>query len=140
MRILGVLLIVTYRPEFEPQWIGRPYVAALNLNRLGEREIATLIDSVTGNKSLSERIRRDIIERTDGIPLFIEEMTKAVLEAESEGDARRPPPPFHSRLSRSPQAYMPRLWLGLTGSARLRRLRRSERLSGVSSLMRSWLQ
>jgi hypothetical protein len=85
-------MIVTHRPEFEPQWIGRPYVAALNLNRLGEREIATLIDSVTGNKLLSERIRRDIIERTDGIPLFVEEMTKAVLEAESEGDALKSEP------------------------------------------------
>ena len=81
LRTLGVLLIVTYRPEFEPPWIGRPYVTALNLNRLGEREIAAMIDSVTGNKSLPESIRQDIIERTDGIPLFVEEMTKAVVEA-----------------------------------------------------------
>ena len=56
LRTLGGLLIVTYRPEFEPPWIGRPYVTALTLNRLGEREIATLIDSVTGNKSLPENI------------------------------------------------------------------------------------
>ena len=69
LRTLGVLLIVTYRPEFEPPWIGRPYVTALNLNRLGEREIAAMIDRVTGNKSLPESIRQDIIERTDGIPL-----------------------------------------------------------------------
>ena len=52
------------------------------LNRLGEREIAAMIDRVTGNKPLPESIRQDIIERTDGIPLFVEEMTKAVLEAE----------------------------------------------------------
>ena len=78
--MLGVLLIVTYRPEFEPPWIGGPYVTALNLNRLGEREIAVMIDRVTGNKALPERIRQDIIERTDGIPLFVEEMTKAVLK------------------------------------------------------------
>ena len=83
-----MLLIVTYRPEFEPPWIGRPYVTALTLNRLGEREIAAMIDRVAGNKPLPESIRQDIIERTDGIPLFVEEMTKAVLEAESEGDAR----------------------------------------------------
>ena len=62
---------------------------ALNLNRLGDREIAALIDQVKGNKSLPESIRQDIIERTDGIPLFVEEMTKAVLEAESEGGAQR---------------------------------------------------
>ena len=58
------------------------------LNRLGEREIAAMIDRVTGNKPLPASIRQDIIERTDGIPLFVEEMTKAVLEARGEGDAR----------------------------------------------------
>jgi class 3 adenylate cyclase len=89
LRTRGVLLIVTYRPEFEPPWIGRPYVTALTLNRLGEREITAMIDRVTGNKALPEGIRQDIIERTDGVPLFVEEMTKAVLEAESEGEAQR---------------------------------------------------
>ena len=89
LRILGVLVIVTYRPEFEPPWIGRPYVTALTLNRLGEREITAMIDRVMGNKALPRSIRQDIIERTDGVPLFVEEMTKAVLEAESEGEARR---------------------------------------------------
>ena len=89
LKNLGVLLIVTYRPEFEPPWIGRPYVTALALNRLGEREITAMIDRVTGNKALPENIRQDIIERTDGVPLFVEEMTKAVLEAESEGEAQR---------------------------------------------------
>ena len=86
---LRVLLIVTFRPEFEPPWVGRPHVTALTLNRLGEREIAAMIDRVTGNKPLPANIRQDIIERTDGIPLFVEEMTKAVLEAESEGAAER---------------------------------------------------
>ena len=52
IRTLRVLLIVTYRPEFEPPWIGRPHVTALTLNRLGEREIAAMIDRVTGNKPL----------------------------------------------------------------------------------------
>ena len=89
LRTLCVLLTITYRPEFEPPWIGRPYATALNLNRLGEREIGAMIDRVTGNKALAESIRQDIIERTDGIPLFVEEMTRAVLEAESESDARR---------------------------------------------------
>jgi predicted ATPase len=81
MKKLGMLLIVTYRPEFEPPWNGRPYVTAISLNRLGEREIVALIDRVTGNKSLPDGVRQDIIERTDGIPLFVEEMTQAVLEA-----------------------------------------------------------
>jgi class 3 adenylate cyclase/tetratricopeptide (TPR) repeat protein len=89
LKTLGVLLTITYRPEFEPPWIGRPYVTALNINRLGDHEIAAMIDSVTGNKLLSESIRQDIIERTDGIPLFIEEMTKAVLEAGGEEAVRQ---------------------------------------------------
>jgi predicted ATPase len=86
---LRVLLIVTFRPEFEPPWIGRPHVTALTLNRLAEREIAAMIDGVTGNKPLPANIRQDIIERTDGIPLFVEEMTKAVLEAGSESAAEQ---------------------------------------------------
>src|SRR5262249_21116689 len=89
LRTFEVLLIVTYRPEFEPPWVGRPYVTVLTLNRLGEREITAMIDRVTGNKALPENIRQDIIERTDGVPLLVEEMTKAVLEAESEGEAQR---------------------------------------------------
>ena len=82
-----VLLIVTFRPEFESPWIGRPHVTFLSINRLAQRDIDVMIDRVIGNKSLPASIRKDIIERTDGIPLFVEEMTKAVLEAGSEGAA-----------------------------------------------------
>ena len=85
VRSLRVLLIVTFRSDFDPPWVGRAYVTFLAINRLGEREILTMIESVIGNKPLPANIRQDIIERTDGIPLFVEEMTKAVLEAESEG-------------------------------------------------------
>jgi class 3 adenylate cyclase/predicted ATPase len=109
LRRLGVLLIATYRPEFEPPWIGRSYITALSLNRLDEREMGAIIDRVAGNKSLPESVRQDIIKRTDGIPLFVEEMTKALLEAESEVDARKTaaavpssgitvPPSLHSSL------------------------------------------
>jgi predicted ATPase len=83
------LLIVTFRPEFEPGWIGQPHVTALSLNRLAPRDVDAMIDHIVGNKPLLASIRQDIIERTDGIPLFVEEMTKAVLEAESEDEARR---------------------------------------------------
>ena len=81
---LSALLIVTYRPEFAPTWIGQPHVAALTINRLGDWEIAAMIDLVTGNKPLPASIRLDIIERTDGIPLFVEEMTKAVLDRKAK--------------------------------------------------------
>jgi tetratricopeptide (TPR) repeat protein len=86
---LNVLLIITYRPEFQPPWIGQPHVTALTLSRLGRGEIAAMIDAVTGNKPLPANIRLDILERTDGIPLFIEEMTKAVLEASGQESAER---------------------------------------------------
>ena len=86
---LRVLLVVTFRPEFEAPWIGRPHVTSLTINRLAQRDIDSMIDRVVGNKHLPASVRQDIIERTDGIPLFVEEMTKAVLEAESEGEARR---------------------------------------------------
>src|SRR5262245_4983566 len=84
---LPVLLIVTFRLEFDPPWIGRPHVTALAINRLAQREVGAMIDHLVGDKVLPEGIRQDIIERTDGIPLFVEEMTKAVLEASSEGAA-----------------------------------------------------
>jgi len=84
---IRALLIVTFRPEFEPPWIGRPHVTALTLNRMAQREVDAIVDRVVGNKPLPANIRQDIIERSDGIPLFIEEMTKAVLEAENQGAA-----------------------------------------------------
>jgi predicted ATPase len=86
---LRVLLVMTFRPEFEAPWIGRPHVTALTINRLAQRDIDAMIDRVVGNKLLPTSIRQDIIERTDGIPLFVEEMTKAVLEAGSESEARQ---------------------------------------------------
>jgi class 3 adenylate cyclase/predicted ATPase len=89
LRNLHVLLIVTFRPEFHPPWIGRPHVTALTLNRLTHRDIEAVIDHVVGNNFIPASVRQDIIERTDGIPLFVEEMTKAVLETESEGEAQR---------------------------------------------------
>ncbi len=80
-----VLLIVTFRPEFEPPWIGQPHVTALTIGRLTRRQVDAIIDQVIGSKSLAASIRQDIIERSDGIPLFVEEITKAVLEAGSSG-------------------------------------------------------
>ena len=86
---LRVMLIVTFRPEFDPPWIGRPHVTALTINRLAQREAGTIVDHLVGSHALPASIRQDIIDRTDGIPLFVEEMTKAVLEAESEDAVER---------------------------------------------------
>ena len=89
IKTLPVLLIVTFRPEFNAPWAGRSHVTSLALNRLGEREAAAIIARLVGNKELPADVTAEIVERTDGIPLFVEEMTKAVLEAESEGEARQ---------------------------------------------------
>jgi class 3 adenylate cyclase/predicted ATPase len=89
VRTLRVLLIVTFRPEFEPPWIGQPHVTALTINRLTRREVEAMIDRVVGNKLLPANIQQDIVERTDGIPLFVEEMTKAVLEAKSQDEGQQ---------------------------------------------------
>ena len=84
---LRMLLIITFRPEFEPPWMGRAHVTSLTVNTLAEREVGILIDRVVGAKSLPINIRRDIIERSDGVPLFVEEITQAVVEAESHDAA-----------------------------------------------------
>jgi predicted ATPase len=76
---LRVLLIITFRPEFTPPWIGRPHVTMLTLNRLPRRQGAEMI--ATGGKALPKEISDQIVDRTDGVPLFIEELTKSVLES-----------------------------------------------------------
>jgi class 3 adenylate cyclase len=85
VRSLPVLFVITSRPEFRPPWVGQAHVTALTLNRLGRREGMALVERIAGNKALSTEIVDEIVERTDGIPLFVEELTKAVLEA-GEGD------------------------------------------------------
>jgi class 3 adenylate cyclase/predicted ATPase len=81
---LPVLLVITFRPEFESPWTGQSYVSSLSLSRLGRREGAALVERVAGQQALSDAIMAEIVERTDGIPLFVEELTKAVLEAGAE--------------------------------------------------------
>ena len=84
IKTLPVLLIVTFRPEFNAPWTGQSRVTNLVLNRLEEPEAAAIIARVIGNKVLPADLMAEIVGRTDGIPLFVEEMTKAVLEAQSE--------------------------------------------------------
>ena len=86
---LRVLLLITFRPEFAPPWIGQPHVTALTLNRLTRREADAMIDRVAGNQPLQANVRQEILERTDGIPLFVEEVTRTVLEARNPGTAER---------------------------------------------------
>jgi predicted ATPase len=78
---LPVLLILTFRPEFAPLWIGRPHVTMLTLNRLARRQGAEIIAHLTGGKALPKEISDQIVDRKDGVPLFIEELTKTVVES-----------------------------------------------------------
>jgi class 3 adenylate cyclase len=87
VRQLPVLLVVTFRPEFQHVWDGRPQVTMLALNQLGGRDSAVLVERLAGNAGLSHDIVDEIVERADGVPLFVEELTKAVLES-SDPDNR----------------------------------------------------
>jgi class 3 adenylate cyclase len=80
VRSLPVLLIVTFRPEFQPPWAGQPQVSLLALNRLDRRDRTVLIAQIAG-KTLPGEVVFAIAERTDGVPLFVEELTKSVLES-----------------------------------------------------------
>ena len=84
---LPLLLIITFRPEFTALWTGRPRVSLLTLNRLEPRQRAKMIAGVTGGKALPKEIAAQIIDRTDGVPLFVEELTKAVVESGMLTDA-----------------------------------------------------
>jgi tetratricopeptide (TPR) repeat protein len=81
VRNLPVLLIVTFRPEFHPPWTGQPQVTMLALNRLDRRDRSALVAQIAGGKTLPDEVVDQIVDRTDGVPLFIEELTKSVLES-----------------------------------------------------------
>jgi predicted ATPase len=76
-----VLLIATFRPEVQPPWIGQPHVTTLTLPRLDRRDTAAMVANIAGNAVLSADIVQEIVDRADGVPLFVEELTNAVLES-----------------------------------------------------------
>jgi class 3 adenylate cyclase/tetratricopeptide (TPR) repeat protein len=81
VRQLRVLALFTFRPEFEPPWVGLPNVGTLALGRLDRNNVESLVARVTGGRVLPAEVMKQIVAKTDGNPLFIEELTKAVLEA-----------------------------------------------------------
>jgi predicted ATPase len=105
IKTLSVLLIVTYRPEFESQWKGGPHVTALTLNRFGKREIATMIDRVAGNKLLPASIKQDIIERSDGIPCSSRRLQRRCWRRRAREQQSVQLEQFRRRLLRFPEAY-----------------------------------
>ena len=86
---LPVLVLVTFRPEFGPPWAGHGHVTALSLGRLGRRQGGAMVGRAVGGQALPSEVLEQILARTDGVPLFVEELTKAVLESgllRDEGD------------------------------------------------------
>jgi class 3 adenylate cyclase/predicted ATPase len=78
---LPLLAVITYRPEFNAPWIGREHVTSLTLNRLSRKDRATMVERVAGETRLPEELLDQIASRTDGVPLFVEELTKSMLES-----------------------------------------------------------
>src|SRR5262249_39655270 len=87
IRRLPVLLLVTFRPEFQPPWTDLPDVATVVLTRLGEQQGSALVQRLAGDAGVPSEIVAEIVDRSDGVPLFIEELTKAVLEAGADRGA-----------------------------------------------------
>jgi class 3 adenylate cyclase/tetratricopeptide (TPR) repeat protein len=79
---LPVLLVVTFRSEFKPTWVGQAHVTMLSLSRLGRRDSVGILNGVSRGKGLPEAVVEQVLVQTDGVPLFIEELTKTVLESE----------------------------------------------------------
>src|SRR5262249_3830705 len=81
VRQLPVFALFTFRPEFEPPWVGLPNVGTLTLGRLDRGDVENMVARVTGGRVLPTEVMKQVIAKTDGNPLFVEELTKAVLEA-----------------------------------------------------------
>ncbi|MDX1487677.1 MAG: adenylate/guanylate cyclase domain-containing protein, partial [Acidiferrobacterales bacterium] len=95
-----LLLLITSRPEFGLPWTAHGHVTSFTLNRFGRRESAALVSKVTKGKTLPHEVLDQIVAKTDGVPLFIEELTKTVLESELLRDAGD-----HYDLSRPVRAF-----------------------------------
>ena len=133
-----VLLLVTMRPEFSPPWSGQPHVSALALTRLGRREGAAMVERVAKDKALPDEVAAQIVAKTDGVPLFVEELTKTVLEFGPAAGCRRPlrADRLPCRRSPFPRPCTTRCSRASTASPRSRRSRRSARRSAGSSPIR----
>ena len=117
--------MLTFRPEFTPPWGPRSYLTQLTLSRLGRPHVEAMVEQVTGGKALPSEVVQQIVAKTDGVPLFVEELTKMVLESgllrEVDGHYElggpcprwRFPPRYRTRL----MARLDRLATGQRGGA-----------------------
>jgi predicted ATPase len=74
-------MLATARPEFTPPWPSHRHISTVSLNRFGRSEVKALVAGVTKGKTLPPEVLDQIIIRTDGVPLFVEELTKTVIES-----------------------------------------------------------
>jgi class 3 adenylate cyclase/tetratricopeptide (TPR) repeat protein len=81
VRTVPLLVVLTHRPEFQSRWSGQGHVGALNLSKLTRAQSAAMISALTGGKALPAALLEQILIRTDGVPLFVEELTKSILES-----------------------------------------------------------
>src|SRR4029453_16299428 len=79
-----LLAVLTFRPEFTPPWGNRSHLSQVALSRLGRNQVEVMVERVTGGKALPPEVVQHIVAKTDGVPLFVEELTKTVGEARSE--------------------------------------------------------
>ena len=93
-----VLMLLTSRPDNQPSLGGHPHVTRLTLNRLGRSPTEAIVARLTGDASLPSKVLEEIAARTDGVPLFVEELTKAVLEVGTAGEAAAIPVSLHASL------------------------------------------
>ena len=77
-----LLQLLTFRPDFRPPWPMSPHVTQLTLSRLARRDVEAMVESLARDKALPVEVRQQLIARTDGVPLFVEELTKAALESD----------------------------------------------------------
>jgi predicted ATPase len=77
----SVLVLLTCRPHFQPAWHHRSYLTEITVNRLSHTQVAQIVTCMTDGKTLPQEVLQQIIDKTDGVPLFVEEMTKAILES-----------------------------------------------------------
>jgi len=84
---IPILLVITYRLEFESPWSGHGQVTVITLNRLSRRETAEMILEVSGGKALPEELVEQLVKKTDGVALYVEELTKTVIESDLLDDA-----------------------------------------------------
>src|SRR5262249_4177585 len=76
-----LLMLLTFRLEFTPPWGPRSHLSRLTLSRLGRQQATLMVEKVTGGETLPAEVMQQIVSKTDGVPLFVEELTKMVLES-----------------------------------------------------------